>query len=83
MKTAQEFSKHARLVGALSALIAAASLAGCGLAETTAVTAAQAEAAAQQAKEGKKLEEKVKLQVEQAQQQATQNIDAAEAAASQ
>jgi outer membrane lipopolysaccharide assembly protein LptE/RlpB len=50
----------------LAAAAAAATLmlTGCGLAETTAVTAAQAEVAVEQAKEGKRLEEKVKKDLE-------------------
>ena len=43
---------------------------GCGLAETTAVAASEAEAAAQQAKEGKKLEEKVQKDIDAANQAA-------------
>jgi len=54
------------LAGAAAALL----LTGCGLAETTAVAAAEAEAAAQQVKEGKKLEEKVQRDVEAANQTA-------------
>ena len=47
-------------------MVAAATLlfTGCGLAETTAVAATQAEAAAEQAKEGKKMEEKVQHDID-------------------
>jgi len=52
----------------LTAVAATLLLTGCGLAETTAVAAAEAEAAQQQVKEGKKLEEKLKHDVEAANQ---------------
>ena len=52
----------------LAAIAATMLLTGCGLAETTAVAAAQAEAAAQQVKEGKKMEEKVQRDIEAANQ---------------
>ena len=52
----------------ITSLFVAALLTGCGLAETGATAAAEAKAAAEQAKEGKKLEEKVKKDVEAAQQ---------------
>ena len=39
-------------------------LTGCGLAETTAVAATQAEAAAEQVKQGKKMEEKVQRDID-------------------
>jgi outer membrane murein-binding lipoprotein Lpp len=45
-------------------------LAGCGLAETTAVAASEAASAAEQAKKGKELEEKVKTDIAAAQQTA-------------
>lgn len=54
-------------------------LAGCGMAETTAVTAAQAEAAVEQAKEGEKLKARVEQDIAAAQEQAA----AARAAADQ
>jgi len=56
----------------VASMVAAATwwLAGCGLAETTAVAATQAETAAQQAKEGKKMEEKVQSDIEAANQAA-------------
>jgi mevalonate pyrophosphate decarboxylase len=57
-------SKIVSLRVAFTVAAAAWYLTGCGLAETTAVAAAQAEAAAQQAKEGKKLEEKVQRDIE-------------------
>jgi outer membrane murein-binding lipoprotein Lpp len=55
---------------AVTATAATFLLAGCGLAETTAVAATEAELAAEQIKEGKKLEEKVQRDVEAAQQAA-------------
>ena len=48
----------------LAAVAATLLLTGCGLAETTAVAATQAEAAAAQAKEGKKLEEKIQRDID-------------------
>jgi hypothetical protein len=45
-------------------------LAGCGMAETTAVTAAQAEAAVEQVKEGEKLKAKVEQDIAAAQERA-------------
>lgn len=50
------------------ALAAGALLAGCGLAETGAVATTQAASAAEQAKQGKELEEKVKADIDAAQQ---------------
>jgi hypothetical protein len=62
------------IVGLRLGLVAAAAatllLDGCGLAETTAVAATEAEAAAQQAKDGKKLEEKVQKDLDAANQAA-------------
>ena len=67
---------------ALFAATATLLLAGCGLAETTAVAATEASAAAEQAKQGKELEEKVKRDIEAAQQVAadarTKSEEAAE-----
>jgi len=56
----------------LGAAVIAASLliAGCGLAETTAVAASDAATAAEQAKKGKELEEKVTADIAAAQQTA-------------
>jgi hypothetical protein len=53
-------------------------LAGCGMAETTAVTAAQAEAAAEQVREGEKLKAKVEQDIAAAQEQAAASRAAAE-----
>jgi hypothetical protein len=61
--------------------IAAALLAGCGVAETAAVTAAQAEAAVQDAKRGKEAQAKIEAGVAEAQQVAADNLAAAEEAA--
>ena len=63
-------SKMVGLQIAVTAAAAAWLLTGCGLAETTAVAATQAESAAQQAKEGKKMEEKVQSDIEAANQAA-------------
>ena len=57
---------HVQLI--FTAVTATLLLTGCGLAETTAVAAAEAEAAQKQVKEGKKLEEKVQHDVEAANQ---------------
>ena len=56
----------------LGAALTAASLllAGCGLAETTAVATTEAATAAEQAKKGKELEDKVKADIAAAQQTA-------------
>jgi len=48
----------------ITAVAATWLLAGCGLAETAAVTATQAEAAAEQAKQGKQMQEKVERDIE-------------------
>jgi outer membrane lipopolysaccharide assembly protein LptE/RlpB len=64
----------------LTLCFAALALAGCGLAETTAVAASQAELAAKQAKEGKELEEKVKKDIADAQAEAAKQRDTAEQA---
>jgi hypothetical protein len=63
--------KTNRMVGAgmlFAATLAALSLAGCGLAETTATAAAEAATAAEQAKQGKELEDKVQRDIAAAQQ---------------
>ncbi|HUQ11841.1 MAG TPA: hypothetical protein VM146_16120 [Steroidobacteraceae bacterium] len=60
----------------LSTLAAALALAGCGVAETAGVAAAEAESAAEQIKEGKKLEEKVRNDIAEAQQAAADARDA-------
>jgi len=54
----------------VTAVAATLLLAGCGLAETTAVTATQAEAAAEQARQGKEMQEKVERDIEAASQAA-------------
>jgi hypothetical protein len=53
-------------------------LVGCGMAETTAVTAAQAEAAVEQVKEGEALKDKVQQDIDAAQQAAADARTAAE-----
>jgi hypothetical protein len=72
-----------RTLRGLTAALAIAMLAGCGLAETGATAAAEAEAASEQAKQGKALEEKVQRDVEAAQQAQRESMDKAEQAASQ
>jgi uncharacterized lipoprotein YajG len=62
----------------LIALVAALPLAGCGLAETTAVAANEAASAAEQAKKGKELEAKVQRDIEAAQKVAADARAAAE-----
>jgi len=61
-------------ISCLRATVAAASatllLMGCGLAETTAVAASNAETAEEQAKEGKKMEEKIQNDIDAANQAA-------------
>ena len=51
----------------LIALTAAVLMSGCGLAETTAVAANEAELAAEQARQGKELEAKVQRDIDAAQ----------------
>ena len=63
----------------LIALAAALPLAGCGLAETTAVAASEAESAAEQARQGKELEAKVQRDIDAAQQTAADARATAEA----
>ena len=64
----------------ITGILAAASLlGGCGMAETAAVTATQAEASAEQAKEAKKLEAKVEADIAEAQQAAADERAKAEA----
>ena len=57
---------------ALAVVAATLLLTGCGLAETTAVAATQAEAAAEQVKEAKKMEEKVQHDIDAANQAAAE-----------
>lgn len=69
---------HLRL--SVAAVAATWLLAGCGLAETAAVTATQAEAAAEQAKQGKEMQAKVERDVAaatQAQADARAQVEAA------
>jgi hypothetical protein len=63
---------HLNVTSKLAVLAAATltSLAGCGMAETTAATAAQAEAAVEAAKEGEKVKAKIEQDLAAAQQQA-------------
>jgi hypothetical protein len=73
------------LVSTSRALAAALvlALAGCGLAETGATATAEAEAAAEQARQGKALEEKVRHDVDAAQQSQKEAVDRAEQDAAQ
>ena len=61
------------------ALAAALLMSGCGLAETTAVAASEAEAAAEQAKQGKEMEAKVQRDIDAAQKTAADQRAKAEA----
>jgi hypothetical protein len=69
---------HSRNRTPLVALIAAAFLSGCGLAETGAVAAAQGETAAEQAKQAKETQAKVEKQIEDAEKAAAAQREAAE-----
>ena len=60
MTTSKIFSLRVEVAIAAAAWL----LTGCGLAETTAVAATEAETAAQQIKEGKAMEEKIQRDVE-------------------
>jgi hypothetical protein len=62
----------------MAATVACLLLTGCGLAETSAVAASQAASAAEQAKQGKEMEEKVRRDVEAAQQAAAEQRKKAE-----
>jgi hypothetical protein len=62
MRSAVKTVRCALLIGA------ATLIAGCGLAETTVGAATNATSAVQQAKEGKQTEDRVKMQLDQAQQ---------------
>jgi hypothetical protein len=66
-------------VVAASALL----LCGCGLAETTAVAATEAEAAAEQVKQGKELEAKVQRDIAAAEKKAAEVRDRVEAESAQ
>ena len=70
-------------INGLAAALLSASLSGCGVAETGATAAAEAQVAAEQAKQGKELEEKVKRDVEAAQQAQADALRKAEQEASQ
>ena len=63
------------------ALAAALLMSGCGLAETTAVAASEAETAAEQAKQGKEMEAKVQRDIDAAQKTAADQRAKAEAEA--
>jgi outer membrane murein-binding lipoprotein Lpp len=72
-------SMIARLRLGVAVIAASLVLAGCGLAETTAVAASEAATAAEQAKKGKELEEKIKTDIAAAQQTAADARAKAEA----
>jgi outer membrane murein-binding lipoprotein Lpp len=63
----------------IAAIAASLMLAGCGLAETAAVTAAEAETAAAQAKQGKEMEAKVERDIDAANKTAAEARTKAEA----
>lgn len=65
----------------VTALLAAALLSACGLAETGATAVAEADAAAEQAKQGKALEEKVQRDIAAAQKAEADAIKRADEAA--
>jgi hypothetical protein len=70
---------HRNFVAGLAATISlSALLGGCGMAETTAVTAAQAEAAVEAAKEGEKTKAKVEQDIAAAQSKAAEARAAAD-----
>ena len=71
--------KKSTFVSGIAVLGASTLLAGCGLAETSAVAASEATAAAEQAKQGKELEAKVQRDVEAAQKTAADQMKKAEA----
>jgi hypothetical protein len=75
MKGSISFAVHLAMAAATASVL----LTGCGLAETTAVAAAEAEAAAEQVKEGKKLQEKVLKDIDAANQAAADARAKAEA----
>jgi hypothetical protein len=68
-----------RMPFAIGAVLAVCALNGCGLAETSAVTAAQAESAAEQAKQGKELEAQLQRDIEATQRAAAEARDKMEA----
>ena len=70
-------------INCLAAVLLSTSLAGGGLAETGATAATEAKAAAEQVKQGKELEEKVRRDVEAAQQAQADALRKAEQEAAQ
>jgi hypothetical protein len=66
---------------AIVLMLVASLAAGCGLAGTATIAAGSGQSAAEQAKEGRKAEDKVRADVDAAQQQAAEARKAAEAAA--
>ena len=80
MKIIQRRIVRARIAGFAMVATAAASLGGCGLAETGAVAATQGAGAAEQIKQGKEMEEKVKRDIEAAQRAAADARSQSEAA---
>jgi cell division protein FtsX len=72
-------SSIVRMPLAMCAIAFTSILGGCGLAETTTVTASQAASAAEQVKQGKELEAKMQRDIEASQQAAAEARDQAEA----
>lgn len=69
------------MIRTMMILVASAMLGGCGLAETGAAAAATGASAAEQARQAQQIEEKVRAQLDAAQQAAAQSREAAEKAA--
>lgn len=67
----------------ITSLLIAAMLSGCGLAETGATAAAEGKAAAEEAKQGKALEDKVKRDLDAAQQTESDRLKKADQEANQ
>jgi hypothetical protein len=76
-----KLSPMATLRHGIAAAAVSLSLAGCGLAETSAVAASQGASAAEQAKQGKEMEEKTQRDIEAAEQAAAEARKKAELAA--
>jgi Flp pilus assembly protein TadB len=70
--------KSSVFVSCLAVFASAALLAGCGLAETSAVAAAEGASSAEQVKQGKELEAKVQRDIDAAQKKAADQLAGAE-----
>jgi uncharacterized lipoprotein YajG len=77
---ARSINRRSKMFRAITLLVAAALLNGCGLAETGAAAATAGGGAAAQAKEAEKITDKVETDIEAAQQAAAEARRAAEAA---